>query len=368
LSIVAGADTMIEKLLFMNTKKKKSGLIQFLIPITLLGFVFLCSRFPVLAEWYMRLFYPVIATVLSFINRWVSFSLLDVLLIAAIVILSGGIFMLCLRRLSFLRWVKTFLLSVLWLMVWFYLAWGIAYFRPDFHERFDVEEPKEDREFFEALVERYIDLLNHSYVADPQFDIKEIDNEMESLYKEHHASLRLPYPCGWRRTKKTLIEPLMTRTGISGFFNPFFNEVHVNSYSLPVTYPYTLAHEKAHQFGIAHEAECNLIATVICTLSDHPLVRYSGYLQTVPYLLNNLRRISPNRYREIAGQIDPRILEDYRTIREHWQKAQDQTLSNVQEKVYDSYLRTNKQRSGILSYSEMTKLLVTWEMMNPENN
>jgi hypothetical protein len=251
-------------------------------------------------------------------------------------------------------------------MVWFYMAWGIAYFRTDFYGRFDVEPPKEDREFFEALVERYIDSLNQAYIADPYFDVKEIDSEIEALYAKHHETLRLPYPCGWRRTKKTLIEPLMTRSGVSGFFDPFFNGVQVNSYSLPQTYPYTLAHEKAHQFGIAGEAECNLFASVICTSSAHPLVKYSGYLQTVSYLLNNLRKISPDRYREIAGQIDPRIIADYRTIQEHWQKKQNQTLSTVQDRVYDTYLRTNRQRSGILSYSEMTGLLVAWEMMSRE--
>ncbi|MDR2287396.1 MAG: hypothetical protein LBE04_07995 [Prevotellaceae bacterium] len=35
--------------------------------------------------------------------------------------------------------------------------------------------------------------------------------------------------------------------------------------------------------------------------------------------------------------------------------------------MYDSYLKTNKQQSGILSYSEMTVLLVAWEKnFNPD--
>jgi hypothetical protein len=248
------------------------------------------------------------------------------------------------------------------------MSWGIAYFRPDFHERFGVQPPKEDREFFETFVERYIDLLNRAYITEPHFNVQEIDNEIEVLYAKHHEAVRFPYPCGWRRTKKTLTEPLMTRMGISGYFDPFFNEVHVNNYALPITYPYTLAHDKAHQFGIANEAECNLFATVICTSSNHPLVRYSGYLQTVSYLLSNLRKISPDHYREIVGQIDPRIVADYRAIQEHWQKALNPTLSAVQDKVYDAYLKTNKQQSGILSYSEMTGLLVAWEMMKQEES
>ena len=343
-------------------RKRLPKFFKFALPLIFLVFVFLCSRIPALSEWYMRVFYPVIATVLSSVNRWTPFSLLDVLIIAAIILLPVSIVLMCLRRLKFRCWIVIFLLSVLWIMVWFYMAWGIAYFRPEFHERFAVEQPKEDKAFFEAFVERYIDSLNRAYIADPHFDIKEIDQEIEVLYQKHHKIIRFPHPCGWRRTKKTLTEPLMTRMGISGYFDPFFNEVQVNNYSLPICYPYTLAHEKAHQFGIANEAECNLYATVICTSSAHPLVRYSGYLQTTSYLLGNLRKISPDRYREITGQIDPRIMEDYRAIREHWQKALNPTLSAVQDRVYDTYLKTNKQQSGILSYSEMTGLLVAWEI------
>ena len=346
-----------------SIRKHLSLIFQFLTPVFFLLFIFFCSRNPVVAEWYMRNFYPVIASVLSFFSRWIPFSLLDLLVVFVIVLLLGSIVMVCVRRIKFGRWIKLFILSALWIVVWFYISWGIAYFRHGFHERFGVEPPKEDRDFFEALVTRYIDSINKAYIADPLFDIKEIDNEIEALYAKHAKVLRLPYPCGWRNAKKTIAETWMTNMGVAGYFGPFFNEIHVNSYSLPITYPYTLAHEKAHQFGITNEAECNLFATIICTSSNHPLVRYSGYLQTVSYLLNNLRKISPNRYREIAGQIDPRILSDYRAIQEHWHKEINQTMSAVQERVYDTYLRTNNQRSGILSYSEMTGLLVAWEMM-----
>ena len=329
--------------------------------LVLLVFIFLCSRIPALADTYIYYCYPVIATALSFISRWIPFSLLDVPVISAIVLLPVSVAMMCMRRLSVRRWLAVFLLSVLWLAVWFYMAWGISYFRPGFYERFGVEQSREDRDFFETLVMRYIDSLNHAYIAEPLFDAKDVDREIEALYAQHHESLRLPYPNGWRRTKKTIAEPLMTRMGVAGYFDPFFNEVQVNHYALPITYPYTLAHEKAHQFGIADEAECNLYATIICTSSNHPLVRYSGYLQTVSYLLGNLRKISPDRYREFTEQIDPRIKADYRAIQEHWQKALNPTLSAMQDKVYDAYLKTNQQQSGILSYSEMVGLLVTWE-------
>ena len=331
----------------------------------LMIFIILCSCISALAEWYILKCYPIIAAVLSFFSRLTSYSLLDFLIFLAVIALLISIVLMFTKRLSFRRWIKKFMLSVIWIVIWFYMAWGIGYFRPDFFERFDVEPPKEDREYFEQLVVRNIKLLNSAYIENPKFDIKEINSEIERLYEKRHIQLHLPYPCGWERTKKTIFEPLMTRMGVEGYFGPFFNEVHVNNFSLPVSYPFVLAHEKAHRFGIVSEAECNLYAAVICTSSEYEPVRYSGYLQTVWYLLRNLNKISPNNYQTIVQQIDPRILQDYQAIRSHWQKGVNPTLSAAQSKVYDAYLKANKQSSGILSYSEMTNLLVAWEQIAP---
>ena len=117
----------------MKKRKRHHGYIKLLIPTLFLVFIFLCSRIPVLAEWYMLRCYPVIAAVLSFFTRWVSFSLLDLLVIAVIVLLPGSMVMMFMRRLSFRCWGKIILLSLLWIAVWFYMAWGIGYFRPGFH-------------------------------------------------------------------------------------------------------------------------------------------------------------------------------------------------------------------------------------------
>jgi hypothetical protein len=244
------------------------------------------------------------------------------------------------------------------------MVWGIAYFRPGFHERFGIESSVGDTVYFEALVARYIDSLNMSYIAAPDFDIAEIDSAIETAYQTLNKQLHIPYPCGKRRPKHSVIEGLMTRTGVSGFFAPFFNEEHLNRYQLPISYPFTSAHEKAHQFGIASESECNLYASVVCCSSEHPLTRYSGYSATVGYLLNNLRKMSPEKYKEYIRKVDSRIIADYRKISSHWQQALNPVLSSVQDKIYDSYLKTNNQQSGILSYSEMTVLLVAWEKLH----
>ena len=78
-----------------------------------------------------------------------------------------------------------------------------------------------------------------------------------------------------------------SKMGLSGYFGPFFNEIHVNHYLLPLDYPFVLAHEKAHQFGITSEAEANLVAFVICVRSDDQRLRYSGYQSLLLYFLRD---------------------------------------------------------------------------------
>jgi hypothetical protein len=311
--------------------------------------------------------YPVIAVALSSFSRLFPFSFFDVLLAAVLVLLAGGGIAVMIKKLRFRRWIGWCCRLLLWLPVWFYLSWGMSYFRPDFHERLSVERQAPDKTFFEAFVVRYIDSLNRSYTAIDMdsFDAEEIDREIERMYEKHHVRLRLPYPCGSRRTKHTLFEPLLTRTGVTGFFDPFFNEVQVNRFMLPHSYPFTLAHEKAHQFGIACEAECNFYASVVCTASSHPQVRYSGYLKTTSYLLNSLYGMFPGEYERIYQMIDSCVISDYRKIHDHWKKAIRPALSDAQNKLYNCYLKTNRQASGINSYSEVTGLLVDWEASFP---
>lgn len=42
--------------------------------------------------------------------------------------------------------------------------------------------------------------------------------------------------------------------------------------------PATIAHEMAHQRGIASEDECNFLAVLTCATSGNAVYEYSGYL------------------------------------------------------------------------------------------
>lgn len=369
----------------LERRKRRRTLI---ISVALFALVFLFSYVPSLSEWYMRALYPGVATLLSSISTLFSFSLFDLFLIVAVFCLLMIIVLAIARRSGFVRFLFSLLRFVTVLVAWFYFSWGIAYFREDFYTRCQVEEVTYDSERFRDFMTWFIEHANQSYLdfageggaetgghsvtgrvsgmkgqsgigGCGRMDKVAIQAELESVYQELHEPLRLVFPNGKRRAKPMMFEPLHTQTGVSGYFGPFFNEVHVNHYSLDFTYPFTLAHEMAHQFGIGLESEANLYAFIVCAASDDKQVRYSAYVSTLGYVLNDARRFLPDEYKAIYQSVRPEILNHVKQNREHWLAARSEPLSKAQDKVYDAYLKTNRVSSGQVNYSEVVGLLVS---------
>ena len=325
----------------------------------LLVVIFIFSRSPMLSEGYMRTVYPVIATVFSFISGIFPFSLYDVFIVAALIWFTGMILRVILRKIALSAFLYSLLRFTLIVVAWFYLSWGIAYFRNDFYTRNEVKEVPYDKENLHKVTLRFIDNANRLYVNSNELDKEDVKDEIEQSYHQHHQELRLPDPNGKRRVKAMIFEPLYSKMGVSGYFGPFFNEIHVNNYGLPFTYPFTLAHEIAHQYGIAPESEASFYAFIVCAGSSNPVVRYSAYVSVLGYLLRDVRRLLPDDYESLIAAIRPEIIADLQRNSEHWMAARNETLSDTQDKMYDVYLKTNQVSSGRDNYSEVVGLLVS---------
>lgn len=336
---------------------------RFLILLTVTGVlfavIFMFSLSTTLSEWYMRVIYPVVAVILSFISNLFSFSLYDIFLIVAVLLLTRLIVLAVMRRISLSKFLFSLLLFVTVIVAWFYLSWGIAYFRKDFYDRSNVVETKFNPEVFRDFATRFIENANLCYVDCRDMDIGEVRHEIEASYQALYKPLRLSYPNGKRKPKPMMFEPVYSKMGISGYFGPFFNEIHVNSYSLNFTYPFTLAHEMAHQFGIATESEANLYGFVVCARSSDEKIRYSAYASTLRYVLNDIYKFLPEEYESLVTSIRPEIIADLQRNREHWLAARNESLSDMQDRVYDAYLKTNKIDSGQANYSEVVGLLIS---------
>ncbi|MDR1055484.1 MAG: DUF3810 domain-containing protein [Prevotellaceae bacterium] len=326
----------------------------------LILFIFLCRWQQSVAEWYMQNIYPALASVLSFISSKIPFSLFDIFITLYVIAFIVSIILLMLCKIKFKKWLKILLYSIAVIFVWFYMAWGISYFRKDFYARTDTPKADFDSTNFKYFLTDYIEELNASYIPINRVDYKDIDQSIESSYQKLQNILRIPYPCGHRTVKQMIYQKWVTKSGVSGYFGPFFNEVHVNRYSLPFEQPNIIAHEKAHQLGVSSEAECNLYAYIVCTLSDKGTVRYSGYFEALGYILSNIRKLLSDEFLVWYNKIRPEIIEDYKASYGHWNAAINPQVFAIQNKVYDTYLKNNKIKTGVANYSEMVALLVSW--------
>ncbi|MDR0421728.1 MAG: DUF3810 domain-containing protein [Proteiniphilum sp.] len=327
---------------------------------TLCVTVYIFSRSAALSEWYMCTVYPGVAAILSFVSGLCPFSLYDVFLIVAALLLIALTVFAAVRKIAFSRFLFLLIRFVTVVAAWFYFSWGIAYFRKDFYARSGAEEVTFDREIFKDFAIRFIDRANRCYVDCPETDRVDVQREVESSYRALCKPLHIPYPNGRRRVKPMMFEAAYSKMGVSGYFGPLFSEIHVNGYGLSFSQPFTLAHEMAHQFGIATESEANLYAFAVCSGSSSGSVRYSAYASTLRYVLNDIRRFLPEEYASIVSRVRPEIMADLQRNREHWLAARNETLSDVQDRVYDAYLKTNGVTSGRASYSEVVSLLVSY--------
>ena len=317
------------------------------------------SRTPSLSEWYIQSIYPFVSTALSTVSGLIPFSLYDLFIITAVLYLLKLILFVIIRRTSFKRFLYSIIRFTVVLVLWFYFSWGISYFREDFYSRTNNQKTSYNSENLINFSNRFIAEANNSYV---DFDVMEkegVRQDLERSYNSLSETLSINYPNGKRIPKKIIFESLYTKMGISGYFGPFFNEIHVNSYSLNFTYPFTLAHEMSHQFGIASESEANLYAFLVCNNSYDERIRYSAYISILGYILNDVHTHLPDEYESLVTSIRPEIIAELQRNREHWLSARNVTLSVAQDKAYNAYLKSNRVSSGTENYSEVVGLLIS---------
>jgi hypothetical protein len=187
-------------------------------------------------------------------------------------------------------------------------------------------------------------------------DRDEIDNLVETSYKQWAAKLKIPFPAGKRRPKPITFSRFFARAGISGYYGPFFSEVHINRHNLPVEYPFVLAHEKAHQLGITSEAEANFYAWLVCSQSNSKHLRYSANLAVLRYFLNHGSRLT--EFSEIVAKLDESVVADLQKIRKHWLELRVEKIDQAAGKVNDAYLKSNKIEQGIQDYRGVVKFVM----------
>lgn len=341
---------------------KRQSKIRLILLAVLLLLVWTTQAIPALGETYARSVYPVIALCLSSFSRLIPFAIGDLFIFLSIVgIVAYPIY----GRIKKQSWKKILLRDgeyLLWVYVWFYLAWGLNYSQPNFYERTHIPYTAYTPENFRAFTDEYVKQLNASYTPVTSINTRLICRESVKGYNQISDTLGVHRPpTDSPRVKTMLFTPLISMVGVSGSMGPFFCEFTLNGDLLPSQYAGTYAHELAHLLGITSEAEANFYAYQVCTRSEVGGIRFGGYFSVLGHVLGNARGLlSEQEYEKLFRRIRPEIIELARTNQAYWMAKYSPAIGDIQDWIYDLYLKGNKIESGRKNYSEVIGLLISY--------
>lgn len=331
-------------------------------------------------HFYSRGLYPYIGRITSFVNRFTSFSLSEVLIIAILVVIAG-LTIWQVRELYYRRVTsRTFALSGLSKLLWvaggglisFLLVWGLNYQRQPLAVTMGFERREASVDELVVIGRAIVDGINSNHreahaggIVEEHDGVplgqSELISHLESAYRQEAALIGTTGE-GFGPPKPIYSSHLMTRLGVTGVYMPFTGEPNFNTEPPGFDLPYTLAHEMAHQRGFAREDEANFIAFLVCAKSSHPYIRYSGYLNSLS-VLGALARVAPERYRELVNALDAGPRADLRARSRFWSRYRGRAAKWSQQ-VNDAYLKANRIRSGVKNYNDAVSLIIGYYLMH----
>lgn len=247
------------------------------------------------------------------------------------------------------------------LVLLFYLLWGFQYARPGVEARMGVAAVEAvDVEELEALALEAVRATNRIYL-----ELHGTDDAGEPTRALSWDSLTSSLEEGWRaveerhdlgvRTgrhgtpKPLLATPLVKRLGIGGFHFPFTGEALVLR-DLPASRQgLTLAHEMAHQRGVARESDANVLAFLVAREAPHPLARYGAYFFLHRQLAWTLAEACPECAREVRDERLPGVVRDAVEAARYWAVA-DGPAALMATRLNHTMLRSHGIPEGVASY------------------
>lgn len=248
----------------------------------------------------------------------------------------------------------------------FCLLWGVNYWTDSFQDRSGITAQPVAAEDLEAVTAYFAQQL-----ADTADSVPRDENGVYAVPKEQIlAESRLVYGgvteqfpfLDFRDTgvKAVGCSRFMSIMGFTGVYFACIGESNVNVDSPACLLPSTVAHELAHQRGIAWEQECNFLGVLASVTSGMPDYVYSGWLLGFIHLGNALYETDPEAYWAIRNALPETVSADLRDNNAYWDQFRDNVVEKVSDTVYDAALKSYGDANGMKSYSMVVELLVAY--------
>lgn len=327
---------------------------------------------------YSRQTYPVIARFLDVLQRYLPFSLAEMLLLFLILVsvrfVAKSVQRLYLdSEVTFWVFAKSVGTKVLLLAttvsLLFQLIWGLNYYRlplPDLLGlTVEETEPTHLRQVLEALIPETNRLraemkesgngsmtLSGSLVYYLQ---KAPEWYQTGLFAETFPILELQAPA-----KPVVFSGIMSFTQIVGVYFPFTGEANININVPDYQILATIAHEIAHRHGFAREDEANFLAWLVCHQSYiSPEAQYSGNMLALSYALSAYYRAAPEDYSNVYELLSEGVQRDFRHGNAFWAQYEG-PVEQLSTEINNQYLQGQDQTDGVQSYGRMVDLLIAY--------
>lgn len=320
-------------------------------------------------SWYGRGLFPLVRQV----QAWISAVLPGPVLYWLVAALTVWLLVRLIRWWrSTGKWIRVFtgLISFLGFAVfWFQFLWGLNYKRPTLERKIGLEPVDLQAEELELVFQEATFRLEklRSDLALPDSAVFFPGPAPDDLLFNLRQQLdEFGFPADFD-VRVHAIHPkgILLHFSSSGVYLPWTGEGQIDAGLHPLQVPFVEAHEMAHGFGITDEGSCNFLAYLTCMRSGNPGIRYAGYLTYWRYLATAYRRYCPETYRVWRADLSPGILADLEAVNQTLLKYPD-WMPRFREMAYDSYLKAQGIREGVLSYDRIVGLVYAWDRRRPE--
>lgn len=341
-------------------KKNRRYIIPIAVMLLLLGATFFFSNLSVF-NWYQQYIYFPYQRLRSFVFNHFPFSIGDIVYILLFLTLVWAIVRLV-KRLVRVRKnpralgliIGRFVMSLTGLYLIYFFSWGANYLRPK------IWEPQKDTlwntQRLVALNLMLVAALNEESTQKTIISQAKLNQLLQQQY-QLFLGKNVPIPL----VKDAIFGNAIYYLGIQGYFNPITGEAQFTS-GLPThMWAFVMAHEMAHQLGIAAEGEANFMAYAICVKSEVPNIVYSGHFNLFLYANRELARTDSLLAKGIEMRLNDNVRAEITALKEMRARYKSVFRGAAQD-IYNWMLQSQGQRKGIRSYGEISSLVYFWEM------
>ena len=295
----------------------------------------------IIDDYYSYYLYNNILKINSFVYSNINIPVGEILYIILVIILIYLVY----KSFSFKLKDSVNLLAFISLVYFiFYSFWGLNYFKTSISDELNIKNDYEFEELDNTL-NIIIKKINEEVLL-----IKDY-NELDFFELTNMTNLNV---------KQSIAPNYLLLQTISGHFIPFTSESVINFDIPKINLPVVIFHEYAHQMGYADEAEASFIGFMKAIESNNANIRYSGYLNALLNLLNEINKNHKEKLEDYISKLNGRVISDINYNTEFWSKYSNNYFDKVQKYIYDFYLKSNNQDAGIMSYNKVSNFIIDY--------